>query len=208
MAVGSSAPAKPWLPNLWLIRRAHHRGCSRRVRQISASTSADSFVGLVCGRRDRSARTVTLPAADVLRGGDTRWIHRAAHDLMGVNPDATKSMAGMPCGRSLYGSIPEQLADDTSCTRQLQSCGCARITASQPVSRSTSLTRSGGRPPQRLPAPISAAVAASRRVAEGVRDAAVESGEAAWVNRCRSSPRCSYISLKNTFTSSSRGRRH
>jgi hypothetical protein len=126
----------------------------------------------------------------------------------GGQPDATKSMAGMPCGRSLYGSIPEQLADDTSCTRQLQSCGCARITASQPVSRSTSLTRSGGRPPQRLPAPISAAVAASRRVAEGVRDAAVESGEAAWVNRCRSSPRCSYISLKNTFTSSSRGRRH
>jgi hypothetical protein len=120
MAVGSSAPAKPWLPNLWLIRRAHHRGCSRRFRQISASTSADSFVGLVCGRRDRSARTVTLPAADVLRGGDTRWIHRAAHDLMGVNPDATKSMAGMPCGRSLYGSIPEQLADDTSFTRQLQ----------------------------------------------------------------------------------------
>ena len=129
MAVGSSAPAKPWLPNLWLIRRAHHRGCSRRVRQISASTSADSFVGLVRGQRDRSARTVTLLAADVLRGGDTRWIHRAAHDLMGVNPDATKSMAGMPCGRSLYGSIPEQLADDTSCTRQLQSCGCARITA-------------------------------------------------------------------------------
>ena len=39
---------------------------------------------------------------------------------MGVNPDATKSMAGMPCGRSLYGSIPEQLADDTSFTRQLQ----------------------------------------------------------------------------------------
>ena len=70
-------------------------------------------------------------------------IHRAAHDLMEVNPDATKSMAGMPCGRSLYGSIPEQLADDTSFTRQLQSCGCARITASQPVSRSTSLTRSG-----------------------------------------------------------------
>jgi trehalose synthase len=65
---------------------------------------------------------LTLPAADVedlLRGGDTRWIHRAAHDLMGVNPGATKSMAGMPRGRSLYGSIPEQLADDTSFARQL-----------------------------------------------------------------------------------------
>jgi trehalose synthase len=66
---------------------------------------------------------LTLPAADVadlLRGGDTRWIHRAAHDLMGVNPEATKSMAGMPRGRSLYGSIPEQLGDDTSFARQLR----------------------------------------------------------------------------------------
>jgi len=29
-------------------------------------------------------------------------------------------MAGMPRGRSLYGSIPDQLADDTSFARQLQ----------------------------------------------------------------------------------------
>jgi trehalose synthase len=66
---------------------------------------------------------LTLPPAEVselLRGGDTRWIHRAAHDLMGVNPKATHSTAGMPRGRSLYGSIPEQLADDTSFLRQLQ----------------------------------------------------------------------------------------
>ncbi|AFM16426.1 trehalose synthase [Mycolicibacterium chubuense NBB4] len=66
---------------------------------------------------------LTLPRSQVselLRGGDTRWIHRAAHDLMGVNPSATKSLAGMPRGRSLYGSIPEQLADDTSFLRQLQ----------------------------------------------------------------------------------------
>jgi trehalose synthase len=58
--------------------------------------------------------------ADLLRGGDTRWIHRAAHDLMGVNPRSTKSGAGMPRGRSLYGSIPDQLADETSFLRQLQ----------------------------------------------------------------------------------------
>jgi hypothetical protein len=58
--------------------------------------------------------------APLLEGGDTRWIHRAAHDLMGVNPDATQSMAGMPRGRSLYGSIPDQLADETSFLRQLQ----------------------------------------------------------------------------------------
>ena len=66
---------------------------------------------------------LTLPpdeVAELLRGGDTRWIHRAGHDLMGVNPGATRSMAGMPRGRSLYGSIPEQLADETSFLRQLQ----------------------------------------------------------------------------------------
>jgi trehalose synthase len=66
---------------------------------------------------------LTLPpseVAELLRGGDTRWIHRAGHDLMGVNEKATRSMAGMPRGRSLYGSIPEQLADDTSFLRQLQ----------------------------------------------------------------------------------------
>ncbi|BBZ63066.1 maltose alpha-D-glucosyltransferase [Mycolicibacterium monacense] len=66
---------------------------------------------------------LTLPAGQVgelLRGGDTRWIHRAAHDLMGVNPGATQSLAGMPRGRSLYGSIPDQLDDETSFLRQLQ----------------------------------------------------------------------------------------
>jgi trehalose synthase len=66
---------------------------------------------------------LTLPRADVarlLQGGDTRWIHRAAHDLMGVNETATQSMAGMPRGRDLYGTIPDQLADETSFLRQLQ----------------------------------------------------------------------------------------
>jgi trehalose synthase len=66
---------------------------------------------------------LTLPrdeVAELLRGGDTRWIHRAAHDLMGVNPAATASLAGMPRGRSLYGSIPDQLADEASFLRQLQ----------------------------------------------------------------------------------------
>jgi trehalose synthase len=66
---------------------------------------------------------LTLPAEEVgelIRRGDTRWIHRAAHDLMGVNPSATRSPAGMPRGRSLYGSIPEQMSDDASFIRQLQ----------------------------------------------------------------------------------------
>jgi trehalose synthase len=66
---------------------------------------------------------LTVPAeevAELLAAGDTRWIHRAAHDLMGVNSRAIRSSAGMPRGRSLYGSIPEQLADEASFLRQLQ----------------------------------------------------------------------------------------
>ena len=66
---------------------------------------------------------LTLPpgeVVDLLAGGDTRWIHRAAHDLMGVNPRATRSAEGMPRGRSLYGTLPDQLADESSFLRQLQ----------------------------------------------------------------------------------------
>jgi trehalose synthase len=65
---------------------------------------------------------LTLPAeevAELIGEGDTRWIHRAAHDLMGVAPDATRSAEGMPRGRSLYGSVPDQLADEASFLRQL-----------------------------------------------------------------------------------------
>jgi maltose alpha-D-glucosyltransferase/alpha-amylase len=52
--------------------------------------------------------------------GDTRWINRGAHDLMGTSPDATTSSAGMPRARSLYGSLPDQLKDEDSFARRLQ----------------------------------------------------------------------------------------
>ncbi len=51
--------------------------------------------------------------------GDTRWIHRAAYDLMDYQPDATQSSSHMPRGRSLYGSLPTQLEDQHSFARQL-----------------------------------------------------------------------------------------
>jgi trehalose synthase len=57
---------------------------------------------------------------ELLASGDTRWIHRAGHDLMGVNPGARSSSSGLPRGRSLYGTIPDQLADEASFVRQLQ----------------------------------------------------------------------------------------
>ncbi len=48
----------------------------------------------------------------LLAGGDTRWIHRASYDLMGY--DENPAFTGMPTGRSLYGNLPEQLADPDS----------------------------------------------------------------------------------------------
>jgi trehalose synthase len=96
-----------------LIRRAHLLLAMFNALQpgVFALSGWD-----LCGMLTLAADDV----GDLLRGGDTRWIHRAGHDLMGVDPLATKSAAGMPRGRSLYGSIPHQLADETSFLRQLQ----------------------------------------------------------------------------------------
>jgi trehalose synthase len=51
--------------------------------------------------------------------GDTRWIHRAAYDLLDYRPEATESLSKMPRGISLYGSLPAQLADENSFARRL-----------------------------------------------------------------------------------------
>ena len=52
--------------------------------------------------------------APLLSDGDTRWIHRSAYDLMDYRPDARESLSKMPRGTCLYGSLPTQLADDSS----------------------------------------------------------------------------------------------
>jgi trehalose synthase len=57
---------------------------------------------------------------ELIAGGDTRWIHRGAHDLIDASPDATVSSSGMPRGRSLYGSITTQLEDPNSFASQLK----------------------------------------------------------------------------------------
>lgn len=56
--------------------------------------------------------SLTLPraeVADLIADGDTRWIERGAHDLLGVAPGEERSASGMPRARSLYGPLPEQL---------------------------------------------------------------------------------------------------
>jgi trehalose synthase len=58
--------------------------------------------------------------ARLLASGDTRWIHRAAYDLMDYQPEATESPSKMPRGSSLYGSLPEQLQDANSFASRLR----------------------------------------------------------------------------------------
>jgi trehalose synthase len=55
----------------------------------------------------------------LLEEGDTRWIHRAAYDLMDYRPHAHESLSKMPRGVSLYGSLPAQLADSSSFASRL-----------------------------------------------------------------------------------------
>jgi trehalose synthase len=56
----------------------------------------------------------------LLASGDTRWIHRAAYDLMDYRPEATESPSKMPRGFSLYGSLPQQLQDANSFASRLR----------------------------------------------------------------------------------------
>jgi trehalose synthase len=61
---------------------------------------------------------------DLLAGGDTRWIHRSAYDLMDYGNDA--AFTGMLKGRSLYGSLPGQLKDPASFVSRLSVILAAR----------------------------------------------------------------------------------
>jgi hypothetical protein len=56
----------------------------------------------------------------LLASGDTRWIHRAAYDLMDYRPEATESPSKMPRGASLYGPLPQQLEDANSFASRLR----------------------------------------------------------------------------------------
>lgn len=65
---------------------------------------------------------LTVPAhevADLIAAGDTRWIERGAHDLLDADRTATRSSAGMPRGRALYGPLPAQLSDPDSFASRL-----------------------------------------------------------------------------------------
>jgi trehalose synthase len=70
----------------------------------------------LCGMLTLERSTVSR----LLASGDTRWIHRAAYDLMDYQPEATESPSRMPRGASLYGSLPHQLRDPNSFAARLR----------------------------------------------------------------------------------------
>lgn len=94
------------------IREAHLLLCAYNAWQPGVfALSGWDLVGML-----------TVPAgevADLIAAGDTRWIERGAHDLLDVAPAATRSAAGMPRGRALYGPLPAQLADPESFASRL-----------------------------------------------------------------------------------------
>ena len=62
----------------------------------------------------------TVMIAELVREGDTRWIHRPAYDLLDVAPQASASASGMPRARTLHGPIDAQLQDPRSFVRRLK----------------------------------------------------------------------------------------
>jgi trehalose synthase len=59
--------------------------------------------------------------SDLIGDGDTRWINRGAHDLIGVEETHRRRWDRLPPGRSLYGPLPDQLADPGSFASRLSS---------------------------------------------------------------------------------------
>jgi hypothetical protein len=57
--------------------------------------------------------------SDLIGDGDTRWINRGAHDLIGVEESQRRRWDRLPPGRSLYGPLPEQLEDPDSFASRL-----------------------------------------------------------------------------------------
>ena len=66
---------------------------------------------------------LTLPAeqvAHLMTDGDTRWIHRGAYDLVGLDPEAEFSAGNMPRPKTLYGNLVDQLQRPDSFASQLK----------------------------------------------------------------------------------------
>jgi trehalose synthase len=94
------------------IRRAHLALAAANALQPGVfALSGWDLVGAV----PLEESEVTALTAD----GDTRWINRGGYDLMGVDPAAARTGAGLPVARSLHGPLPAQLHDGRSFASRL-----------------------------------------------------------------------------------------
>ncbi|GAA3695363.1 maltose alpha-D-glucosyltransferase [Arthrobacter ginkgonis] len=57
--------------------------------------------------------------SELVGKGDTRWINRGRHDLMGNATAGESADAALPKGQNLYATLPEQLMDEHSFASQL-----------------------------------------------------------------------------------------
>ena len=119
-------------------RRPHPAGAPAAGDVQRPAAGGVRAVRLGSVRDAHAARSTRSPNCS--RGGDTRWIHRAAHDLMGVNPDARPVD-----GRNAARQKPLRLDFPSSSPTRPVSCGscrrssrCGRTTGSRPAARSTS----------------------------------------------------------------------
>ncbi|MCW3156950.1 maltose alpha-D-glucosyltransferase [Micropruina sonneratiae] len=92
------------------IKAAHLLLCMYNAWQPGVfALSGWDLVGALPLPRDEVAALIST--------GDTRWIERGAYDLMGRVTEGAR--AGMPPARSLYGPLPQQLADPKSFASRL-----------------------------------------------------------------------------------------
>ena len=80
---------------------------------LSARLQSEEHRGDLLPGRGNS-RVAAAPVRERLADGDTRWINRGVYDLLGTNPNAMQSVAGLPRAVALYGSLPEQLKSPDS----------------------------------------------------------------------------------------------
>jgi len=109
-------------------------------RPLAAPLRLPELVRQVAREIDKALAGAGGPVRERLADGDTRWINRGAYDLLGSNPEAARSSAGLPRATALYGSLPQQLRKPDSFASQLTSSPCTHFSASSVAALVSSLT--------------------------------------------------------------------
>jgi trehalose synthase len=119
-ALGVADPYHATADQLALIQRGHILVAHANAMQPGVfALSAWDLVGALPIAASSVPNNLTA-------GGDWRWINRGAVDLIGANPNASKSSFGLPKATALYGSVPDQLKSPNSFASQITRMLAAR----------------------------------------------------------------------------------